>query len=283
MSQLDYLLLNRGLEMTKTFYLLSIITLLLLSGCNISDNSDSGLFSSGQTTDASARVADVNLNGIKVSFRSSDIEFWASEGDFTNLLSLKYSDGQDHDQNLDPDMESQMNVSLEIGLSDSTDNVVFMPNNIHFDDFIVFPDFKEKIYDIVRIDIGSGAMTFSKDNSNIYIDNNSIARLDCNSIVLIDRDRLNEIEYVPRGGSPDNLFLTNLYDSNSNNIVDVDGALFIPFDPIDLRDIGEIQSFKFKIEWDMDDIFTKLENGIYTLNNNADGTPFDFSFSIEVR
>ena len=242
------------------------------------------LDSEGTTVDDSARALnDVNINGMKVSFRSSDIEFWASDGNFSNLASFKYFGTMEN---------NEFNISSEINLSDTQDNVVFMPNNIKIGDDYTLPSIDiNAVYDVARLDIGGGGMNFSKDANSMSLSNDG--SLNCNSIIMINRENMTEIHYVPRplmydirannnaDFGTDTNFLNDFVKSNDS--MDMDGALFIPFDPVDIKGNGNISKVKIKVKWDMDDLFSAFENNVYTLKNDADGTPFDFEFIVSLH
>jgi hypothetical protein len=251
-------------------------------------------------------------NGLKISFRSSDIEFWATGGDFSNLRSLKY-------QNWYGEIPGA-NVSIEIGLSNSEDNVVFMPNMVKLSDYDM-PEFdRNQIYDVARMDIGGGSINFTMNGSTMNVQSSVLSHngaLNANSIIFIDRSHLSSIVYVPRTDMSSILLdffpdssLDNVYDYGTpattdfildfvvNNAatwidseltgyddayMDVDGALFVPFDPVDFAGKFKATKVKIKLEWDLDTIFTSESEGNYALNNIAGGTPYDFNISIEIK
>ncbi len=223
-------------------------------------------------------------NGIKIAFRSSDIEFWSTSGDYSNLVSAKYG--------------IEGNVSREVTLSDTSNNVIFMPNSAKFTDYEM-PEFEKKRYDIARLDIGSGRIEYSKNVSDltdgdIFLEDD----LDGNSIILIDENKLNHIVYVPRSADDDYFeskisnnddedFVSALklvYDFRANNPdIDMDGALFVPFQAVDFT--KNAKKLKISVNWDMSSIFEiyNEEMGEYVLNGDADGTPYDFDIDVEVK
>ena len=65
----------------------------------------------------------------------------------------------------------------------------------------------------------------------------------------------------------------NIIEFNDINI-EADGALFIPFDPIDFKNTKNPNNMKVKLELDLDNIIKSEQDGIYMLNDDADGTPY---------
>lgn len=63
---------------------------------------------------------------------------------------------------------------------------------------------------------------------------------------------------------------------NDDAYMDVDGALFVPFDPVDFTGKSNADKVKIKLEWDLDTIFTAESNGTYTLSETAGGYAFQF-------
>jgi hypothetical protein len=267
-------------------------------------SSDAG---AAETIDSSRSVA--APGGLKISFRSSDIEFWATGGSFDNLRSLKYHQWSGE--------IAGANVSTEIGLSDTEDNIIFMPNKVKISDYDM-PQFDRNLaYDVARMDIGSGNINFTMNGSTMDVSNSTLGdgSLNANSIVFIDRNYLTSVVYVPRTDSSailndyfDNGELNGSYDYGADTAfildfvventatwidssltgkddayMDVDGALFVPFDPVDFTGKNDAKMVKISLEWDLNSIFTAESGGSYTLADTADGTPFNFDVSIEVK
>jgi hypothetical protein len=66
------------------------------------------------------------------------------------------------------------------------------------------------------------------------------------------------------------------------NDIDMDGALFIPFDGIDLT--GEIAKVAVFFEWDIVGAFDDEDNdGEYEMANRYNGTCFDFNVRVETE
>lgn len=297
--------------MKKIFTLFFITVLLVFVGCDTNTVSgvDDSVFSlessdSGATDYmASSMRAIAAPGGLKVSFRSSDIEFWATGGDFTDLRSKKYEDWYG--------VVEGANVSTEIGLSDSEDNVVFMPNKVKLSEYDM-PDFdRSLVYDVARMDIGSGNINFTMNGSVMDVTSPTLGNgsLNANSIVFIDRDVLQNVVYISRDDAntilsdyqgdstfdntydygADTQFILNFIVNNTgmgmidDTYMDVDGALFVPFDPVDFTGNSQADKVKIKLEWDLDTVFTAESGGTYTLSDVAGGTPFNFNVSIEIK
>lgn len=318
--------------MKKIVLVCSLVLMFIFFSCDTSvvtgstgDSGTGGGGTGGTTTDPSFSLESKDLGasemlgspsravaapgGLKVSFRSSDIEFWATDGSFTNLRSLKYHewDGE----------IAGANLSTEIGLSDSEDNVVFMPNKVKLSEYDM-PEFdRAKVYDVARMDIGGGNINFTMNGSVMNVTSNTLGSgsLNANSIIFIDDSVLSETVYVSRNDSSailndyfDNNTLDGTYDygSNTNFILDfvventatwlsgnltgkddaymdVDGALFVPFEPVDFTSNSNANKVKIKLEWDLDSIFTSGSGGTYTLKETAGGTPYDFNVTIEIK
>ena len=237
--------------------------------------------------------ADSSPNGIKMSFRSSGLEFWASNGNYDILTSSKYITGG--------------NTSTELTLSNTENNMVFISNNVKMEKVDMLNFDTTAIYDVVRMDIGAGNMSFSNGASDISIANGDVANLDANSIIFIDETKISKIYYIESGvmnqicaNSPridvneifapeDVDFMVAYIKANHNSDfitseypMDVDGALLIPFETIDFTKHANVKNVKLKVIWDMNDIFSAIEGDVYTLNENADGTPYDFYIQVEI-
>ena len=156
----------------------SIIFLILLSlfiGCSV-EVADYGSFEieSGDSNLAVSRSVTIP-SGLKVAFRSSDIEFWASHGDYSNLHSDKYGP------------KSGANISTEVTLSDNEDNVLFMKNKVKLSEYNM-PEFNEDLYDVARMDIGNGDISFTMNGSLMNVTSSKLgsSNLNANSIVFIN-------------------------------------------------------------------------------------------------
>jgi len=269
----------------KRLFSILILIVLVFAGCEMNtlivDEGFSllgfSLIAEGVSADSSARGT--SSNGLKLAFRSSDIEFWAAGDNYTNLISTKFVSGGVTDKN----------ESIEISLSDTAENVVFMPNKVHIERGYEMPNFDmNKVYNIVRMDIGSGQLTLTMNGNPVNASNSTLSStsLNANSIVLVDRNIMHEAHYISR------LEMRNINDYNYNvdddfikefnsNIgsIDVDGALFLPFDSIDFAGKNKAKNVHIRLKWNMDDIFD-MDN---VLKGTADGTPYDFSVEVEIN
>ena len=213
-------------------------------------------------------------------FRSSDIEFWSTElaGGYTGLVSDLYSIGINE------------NVSVSIDLPDVTETFKFVEGTVHEVDN-TDADFASTIYDIVRIDIGGGSFMFSHNGSTVSYENTVTGEsggINGNSIFLISNALLDGSYYVPRDDFYDSKeeliasgkseFLAEFISSADNNI-DMDGALFIPFDGIDIT--GDITTVQVFFEWDIiGSVADSDSDGTYEMENRYNGTCFDFNVRI---
>lgn len=269
-------------------------------------------------------------SGLHISLRSSDIEFWATSGDYSNLQSYSYSM---------PYPDATRNVSISIELSDSEDNVNFMPGEMTLGEYLM-PTFNTSlIYDVARMDIGNGQVKYALDGSplNIKSDGDGLGtgiKDIANSIIFIDSAQLSSTVYIPWGmqsgilhdiedglrdgyeadgvtpiifyPSPASVAV-NLSDAYSDtskyppsiidfiadnasdtapdstrHFVDMSGALFVPFEPIDFSGISEATEVRLTIKWDLNSVFDRQDSGQYILNWDACGTPYDFDVTMDV-
>lgn len=272
----------------------------LLTGDLSIESRDAGVISSNLSRSITAP------ENLKISFRSSDIEFWASGGNFTNLMSTLYGS------------RPGANISVSIELSDSADNIVFKPGQVEVSSYTMPTFDTSRIYDVARMDIGGGQINYTKSGSNIDIYSPTLGNgsLNANSIVFINRSELNNVVYISRvtagiiiedamDGSisstdydfgSDTDFIVNFVADNTADwingnltgtddaFMDVDGALFVPFDPIEFSDLTKNGGVKLSLEWDLNNVFESVnpETGTYTLNSSADGTPYNFNVTIDV-
>ncbi len=147
------------------------------------------------------------------------------------------------------------------------------------DDFFKWGD-----YNIIRIDIGAGNFSFKHNNAIVSpynIDTDECSSINGNSIFLIDRELIGDSAiYIPR---------TYFYSYNGNDFledflpdnpeIDMDGALFIPFDGIIVEE--DVQNISVCLVWDLTDCISDDDgDGIYKMDDRVYGTPFDFSIEI---
>lgn len=268
--------------------------------------------------------------GLKMSFRSSAIEFWSTghhmeplnrdNGEYFFNLYSSFAD-----RNVDAVFKDRISdevaasgiPSVYLELSDTEGNMFFMPDKVTMGQ-VDTPDFDlNKVYDIVRIDLGSGTMEYSINGT--HINPVGVTVLDANSLLLVDnpgltdahhltsREMLEMVEYA--GETPyldistwdslgdDVLFIYNFvrynsayynhqltspdpdageWDVVSEYWMDMTGALIIPFNAIDFTGISG-NNFQVRVEWDMDSVFESTDGGVFVLNRDVDGTPYDFN------
>lgn len=260
-------------------------------------------------TTSGARALNVP-NGLKVSFKSDYIEFWSTD-DFNNLSSARYSEIMTEGNFSD-------SIDLRGELPGEPDNVVFMPNKVKLSQYKMPVFDTSKTYNLVRMSISYETMNYTMNGNPMKIAGSGLGThsLEGNSIMFVDRAVLHNIVYVSNVVAADILkkalghdyyvseydfgedteFITNFiinntvtkgmdgmssWESIDGSYTDFEGGLFVPFDPIEFKENGD--KVKIKIEWDIDTIFESVNEDEYTLADNADGTPYDFKISVEVK
>lgn len=291
--------------MRKIFIGFIVLAIMLAVGCEMptgivdepigGDSSFVLNFGEPSEPSMSSRGAGVP-NGMKISFRSSDIEFWSTD-DFDNLQSQAFNHGDG-------------NLSTSLRLSDTEDNVIFMPNTVKISDYDM-PEFESKTYNVARMDIGGGNINFTMNGSPMNVSSSTLfgGSLNANSIVFIDEAVLSETVYVDRATATDIIqdavdgvsgtygvptviaeFVANnagywndgTYVAIDETVMDVDGALFVPFTPVDLRN-DNAKKVRIKIDWDLDTVFESVNGDEYVLSDVADGTPYNFDVTVEIQ
>jgi hypothetical protein len=239
-----------------------------------------------ESSDSRTAVADGD--DLAMWFRSSDIEFWSTElaGGYTELVSDLYSSEQDE----------QNKVSVSFDLPDVNETFKFVLGTVHeVEDATV--SFANTIYDIIRIDIGGGGFNFEHNGNSISVINTLTDEsngINGNSIFLISSTMLDAPYYVPRTDFYDSKedliasgrseFLADFISAKSSggNNIDMDGALFIPFDGIDLK--GDITKISVFFEWDIAGAFDDADNNDqYEMDDRYNGTCFDFNVRVETE
>ncbi|HAK46016.1 MAG TPA: hypothetical protein DCO79_08885 [Spirochaeta sp.] len=284
------------------FILMCIVAAALFVGCeNLSwtDFFDSN--NNTQNTQSTTRNIDVELRSsvessvsrtavaqgdeLAMWFRSSDIEFWSTElaGGYTELVSDLYSSESDEADK----------ISVSINLPDVYETFKFLPGLDH-EVQDASASFASTVYDIIRIDIGSGGFSFEHNENHVSVRNTITGESDGingNSIFLISSTMLDAPYYVPRTvfyntkeeliASGRSEWLAEFISASSNNI-DMDGALFIPFNGIDLS--GDISVVTVFFEWDIEGAFDDADNdGNYEMDNRYNGTCFNFDVRVETE
>ena len=266
--------------------LVMLFTIIILSwGCTTSGNNlenDSKSFSS--TTTFVTRDSNMlfKAKGLEppivvdqIDFRSSQIEFWSIETieDVDKLISAYYEGAN----------------STYVDLFDIDKTFIFKPNEL-----VQFTRennvaFENKKYNIIRLDIGSGTINFTV-NGNLI----SGPYLNCNSIIFIDREFLTESVYVERINSEyetyiskeeefkivDTIILNS--DVYNNGTIDVDGALFIPFEATDFSSYETISSVVVDISWNLNNLLS-IDGESYFFTDRVSGFPYDFEVILLVE
>jgi hypothetical protein len=299
----------------------------------------------------------VSYSDLKVSFRSSGVDFYQI-GDFDNISNP---------------------VENSISFANEEETLIFVPGEVSVATRDSNPSFAEGTYDMIRLDAGRGEFTFNYQGSEVFVENsedpdrnswsneygtgepvvdndgnyidiygNTVdpntysgdfsdletgdafvkSGFNGNSIVLVDSSVLTEPVLVPRNE------LRNiadhpeyyLYDSDGDvwdwdpiddlpgstvindtssdyfnslpsvvqdillesrneideqlSLFDIDGALFIPFDPQVIP--ADASRVTVEIEWTVVDSVVETENG-YEMANRVEGTSFDFSVNLIVE
>lgn len=258
-----------------------------------------GLKTDGGGGAASGRA--IGLNGSdsndSISFRSSHIEFWGvgTVDDIDNIYSGHYLD-----EWLEPSTEI-VNRSVEVNLNDQTwtfsaetEQIILAPDPVDS-----FPE----VANLIRIDIGAGIISIVDDgteipsvrdaNGNIMSveDGGVFTGLNCNSIVLVDREFLSRAAYISRDGfDVDGLGLTAteedvlsaIYQAGNEGRIDVNGALFMPMDPIDLSGVGSISELLVDFRWSLDGSITHNGTNYVMEDRTGNGLCFDFQVTVTV-
>lgn len=273
------------------------IVILIISSCSAGGGPSTFSVESRDFGVTSSRSI-VAPSGVEIGIRSSDIEFWSTGGDFTNLQSDLYN----------PVAGSNRSTAIE--LSDTFYNIVFAPGEVRIQDYSMPYIDPDRIYDVARLDIGGGGFAYTINGLPISASSPVLGAgsLNANSIVFVDRSVLDDVVYVDRVEAADilNDYFDNQrmdgtynYGTDTDFIVafvkdntaiwtgtgltgsdeafmDVNGALFVPFDPLDLRNREGVSTITISITLDMDEVFESESGGIYILSEIADGTPFAF-------
>ena len=292
----------------KKVLVISLITGILLSSCTIGSGTP-GIFSNMIWDDAGISTSNLDLDGNfdlksersrtisgdgvdeenKVYFRSSDIEFWS----FSSI---------DEIETISP-MEYQM--------GDETESIIFYPDSIIANDlsnnlnpnwdtdvseFLASDTYTGEI-NMARLDIGAGDVDFIIDGIDriVTIDTNCILFVDEKYVTtpfLLTRAVRDEIISGETDASDLNLSesetsfikkIISLGPQSSNYMLNIDGALILPFKPYIIDDYDpDINSLVIEVKWDMNSAIYE-ELGSYYMTDRVSGTCFDFEVSIKVK
>lgn len=238
----------------------------------------------------------------KVYFRSSDIEFWSIDAisDIDNLMSAAYENWGSISANL------QKSVNVE--LPDITETFIFKPDAKTEFQAVNTPCFQYRKYNLARLDLGGGNIIFVINGNEITVDSSagSGSQLNCNSIFFVDSAFLNTAVYIDRtearaieaGNSSgyaviDRIIRNSNYNSNfQDGMIDVDGALFLTFDPIDFSNYENLENIAVDVTWDMENIITYNDNDTpadtsddsdFLMVDRVENTCFDFQIRININ
>ena len=265
----------------------------------------------------SKNIARTVLDTNKIYFRSSDIEFWAiaSESDLNSIFSSKYKGWGEVDNSLGyADGES-----LEYLMGDNIESIVFYPytdyaanvgNDLnpdwdtHTSEFIAAG---KTLINLARLDIGGGSISFVIDGEerNIcHADGNNANGINANSIFFIDQKFLSKSVLITRDIESQlqndtitasdlslsdtefsfikTLFLNNNYVDNET-MIDVDGALCIPLDPVDISSYNPATNhLQIEVSWNIANAI-HIRNGEYFMDNRVGNTAFNFNVALTIQ
>ncbi len=266
----------------RKLILLVMLFVVFSWGCTIlNETTDLTFVSRDESTEYSSKTV-LEIDDIvpvnQVDFRSSHVEFWSIKtiSDVDGLVSAYYVGTN----------------SAYIDLADTDETFIFRPNEIAQFTKENEISFENKKYNIIRMDIGSGKINFTV-NGNIII-TDKINQLSCNSIFFIDIEFLTtsiyidseEAESIHKGTFTEiDIVDAIILNSNVNNgTIDVDGALFIPFEATDFSEYGFLDSVTVDISWDLNSIVGSSDNGLtYFTENRVEGFPYDFEVTLIVK
>jgi hypothetical protein len=297
------------------------VALVLTLGCEngVNDLPSDGVVSTTLSIGASTVDLSVAARSLgdsdRVYFRSSDIEMWQIESveDIGTLTSSKYVRGGGDD------VDYSQNHSLEYIIGDSTASLVFSPDmdmTVGVDRADLNPTWSSDVgafiaagkttISAMRLDIGGGHVTFEIGGEERVVftadgqDNNGI---DGNSIFFVDRQFLTkpmlitrsmESEIISGSATAASLDITdeqfavaqvlhtssNWYDGETP--IDVNGALIVPMDPVDIGDYDPAtETLDIIVSWPIENAVHERDGG-YFMDRRVGETCFDFDVSLEV-
>lgn len=276
----------------------------LVSGCGWFGWNSSGFGIRTITGAVGTRAVGFNVDDTKdaISFRSSDISFWALES--VEDIDRIYSN---------PTTEiSDTIIALRYDLGDT--NIQF--ENGKTVDTIVgeVPDFDlARSYNFIRIDIGFGFIGVEDDgvsvehlydaygNELIIQDNDLVdTGINCNSIVLVDDTWVSTPFYCSR--EDEHLFdpadyalygLTaeeaQVYGAilsrgrSDGTGLDINGAFFLPFTPDEFDPAEEVESVTIEFVWEMAGAFEPYADGYRMVDRTGNGLSLDFDVRIVIN
>ena len=251
------------------------------------------------TTTAISRSAGLSKTdpGDSLSFRSSSIDFWGiqSNDDIDNLYTQTMIEMGAGPRN------KVVNESVMVDLGDRTWTFSSSESNIYLalENVTLFPT----IVNLIRIDIGAGILDIYDDGVKIdklfdiggkeYTfdwDGETHMGLNCNSILLVDEKLLTVPYYAPRGckGISDPLlsdaeeFLVNKV-LDQSGLMDVDGALFLPLNPVEILNPESVNEILIDFSWQIDGAIQYDGSRYVMADRTGNGIAFDFGVDIILR
>lgn len=154
-------------------------------------------------------------------------------------------------------------------------------------------------YNLIRIDIGGGAITFILNGQQIDVHNSLNGEsngMNTNSVYLVDEAFLSQPYYISRDNQgyiqndepcpvdilqDDYPVIEHILKNNPANggSMDGDGGLFIPYTPYDVSNLQEGETVSVNFAWDMANSIY-LFNGTYYMTDRIEGTCFDFNVAM---
>lgn len=271
------------------------------TGGDDSGSTDGG-FGIRTITGVSARAFDAGDEGDAIEFRSSDISFWA--------LETPDDIGRTHSNPVEGEEDPLVAVRYDLG------NVT-----LRFESGGTIESRSEEIpefdlglrYNFIRIDIGAGFLDiyddevpaehlYAADETELFVVDNDLVGpgLNCNSVILLDDTWVSTPVFIPRGetslldpGSYETLGLTqseaDIYRAilergrGDGTLLDVHGALFMPFTPDEFEAGQEVESVTVEFVWDMVDAFVPYLDGYQMEDRTGNGLSLDFDVRIAIN
>jgi hypothetical protein len=250
-----------------------------------------------------------------VSFRSSRIEFWAIE----DISEAPYVVGVESVPPDTPEQEADsFNVAIELNLGDREDSFLFVPDSYALFITQSLPEFDyTKKYNLIRIDVRDGNISFKDDGTQIVPVNSEGEEADIkgNSILLVDEEILQSplylatwsgqerewdadieheyqeliedqiIAYADAGTITEDVktfLLELLVESYKFGGFDLSGGLIIPFTPTDFSEYESINNVIIDVQWDMENAWSE-SGGKYIVEDRVKGLPYDFKVKLIVE
>lgn len=225
-------------------------------------------------------------------------------------MSAKYVDQWPED----PAVDYSLGHSLEYKIGDAHKSIAFSPDediSVSISNPELNPEWSTDVQDflaattdntinLMRLDIGGGNVTYMIDGEEASVGGNSY--VEGNSIVFVDNALLSEPVMVDQHEVQSAIFdqdataeslgiseadfqtvktihtQSNTYDEST--MIDVNGALYLPFEPVDLSGFDPAtETLKIVLQWDIAGAVT-ADQDQYMVDQRVAGTPFDFSVEL---